>query len=120
MRAPSLLSRFNPRLHPLLALGMGLGVVALFLPSPARKSESHSQEEILARLAAPAPDLDHGPAFWVGEIQEGSDLWREAQARCQGVAASPAPNCELLASLERLVGTLAPPVAPPESLEATP
>lgn len=126
MGVPTFLQRFNPRLHPLLALGMGLGVVALFVPSPGR--ESHSTEEILESLASPVPDLDHGPVFWLGEIQAGSELWREAQARCGALPAGLSPNCELLASLEALVRSLdppetepiAPPEAQPEALEETP
>ena len=120
MRVPSLLSRFNPRLHPLLALGIGLGVVALFLPSPAREGESHSQEEILARLTSSMPDFDHGPAFWLGEIQKGSALWHEAKKRCAVRLTPSSPNCELLASLESLVGTISPPAAESEFPEVVP
>lgn len=109
MRRPACLARFNPRLHPLLAAGMGLALVALFAPAPARQAESHSKEEILARLVSPEPDLDHGPVFWLAEIQEGSDLFREAQERCRVLGAPSSPGCELLTSLERLVQTLAPP-----------
>ncbi len=88
---------------------MGLGLVALFLPAPARLAERHTKDEILARLTLPSPDLDHGPVFWLAEIQEGSDLFREAQERCRVPGAPSSPGCELLTSLERLVQTLAPP-----------
>lgn len=93
--------RFNPRLHPLLAVGIGLGLVVLFLPSGHERGEHHSDEEILARLVAEQPDFDHGPGFWLGELRRESELAARARQLCALAEHVERPGCRLLALLER-------------------
>lgn len=94
--------RFNPRLHPLLAVGIGIGVVALVLPGPAPRGEAHSDEEILARLVAPELDLEHGPTFWLGELARGSALAARAEEVCAEGLHPLQPNCRMLPLLVEL------------------
>jgi hypothetical protein len=93
--------RLNVKLNPLVAIGIGLGLVALLLPGPRREGETHSEEEILARLADERLDLDHGPRFWLREMRRGSGLYAKARQLCAAEPAAERPNCRLLASLER-------------------
>lgn len=122
--AAGLRRRFNPRLHPLAAVGIGLGVAALLLPDPAADLEAHSEAEILERLTAPGIDLQHGPGFWLEEKRRGSRLYAEALARCRRGANTLRPNCRLLLTLDRagrsgpppVPARMRPPMTPPMAL----
>jgi len=97
-----LLRRFNFRLHPLLAAGIGLGIVALLVPSRGLEEERHSAEEILARLSSKELDLEHAPPFWLRELKAGSALWRQALDLCSLPDHASRPNCRVVLALARL------------------
>lgn len=101
-------ARFNLRLHPLLAAGVGLGIFALLLPGSPSAREVHSDAEILARLTAPALDLEHGPTFWLRVESTRPELWQEALAACRALAQAPSTNCLALEALARLAPEGAP------------
>jgi hypothetical protein len=121
--AEGLRRRLDVRLHPLLALGVGLGLAALLAPGGALEEERHSQEEILARLLLEEPDLEHAPPFWLAERRRDSPLWRRALALCSAPENLPHPNCRVLRLLEDLAAPAAPetpaplPQEPPHSEE---
>ena len=104
--------RFNPRLHPLLALGLGLGLAVLLLPGNRPRGEMHSDAEILDRLTAEAPDPAHSPLFWLAEAHSDSDLWRAALERCGEGLASIRPGCRMLRSVEEILAPLEPAPVP--------
>lgn len=96
--------RLNVRLHPLLAVGIGLGLLALVLPS-APETDRQSDEQILSRLLAPGGEADLSLLFWLRQRQLGSVLWGEARERCAEPAHASLPNCQSLATLERLAAS---------------
>jgi len=115
-----LASHFNPRLHPLLAVGIGFALAVLLLPAPRREAEHHSAAEILSRLVAPEVDFEHGPLFWLGELRTGSELAVQAQDLCAQGLYSLRPGCRMLASLQRLTAPVPDAVAIPPTAPAPP
>jgi len=95
-------SRFNPRLHPVLAMGIGFAVAVLLLPGAGPETERHTPEEILARLVAPESDLEHGPLFWLAHLRVASELATRARALCEQGLYQLRPGCQMLATLEAL------------------
>lgn len=95
-------ARINLRLHPLLAVGIGLGLFALLVPGSPAAREEHADAEILARLTAPGLDLEHGPTFWLRAQRSRPELWRAAREACAAPAASPSTGCLTLDALALL------------------
>ncbi len=117
---------WNPKLHPLLAVGIGLGFVALFLPGSGPQVEQHSDTEILARLRANRIDPDHGPLFWLAQQRQATPLYTEALAQCSASIVRLQPSCLAILRLEELANPtrskgaseLDLPAAPPAPEEA--
>lgn len=110
------LRRFDFRLHPVLAAGIGLGIVALLFPAEPFGEERHEDEEILARLLSPEPDFEHAPAFWLREMRKDSALWHQALSLCATAANLARPNCRLLITLADLApADVVAPADPPAS-----
>jgi len=97
--------RLNPKLHPLLAVGIGLGFVALFLPGGGPRPERHSDAEILERLTANRIDPDHGPLFWLAEQRRDTELYAQALARCAAPLTRLQPSCLAILHLDELTRT---------------
>ena len=93
---------FNPKLHPLLAIGISLGFVALFLPNPSREIEAHHEDQILERLRSDALDPDHGPLFWLTQRQQETPLYAQALALCSEPVFRLRSNCLAILRLEEL------------------
>ena len=93
---------WNPKLNPLLAVGIGLGFVALFLPAGGTPKEQHSDAEILARLRANRIDPDHGPLFWLAEQRQATPLYTQALAQCSHSIVRLQPSCLAILRLEAL------------------
>ena len=106
--------RFNPKLHPLLAVGIGLGLLVLLMPHRPPEAEEHSDAEILAALTAGELDSAHGPLFWLAEQRRDTPLYTEALARCSKPMFRLQPNCGVLLRLEELAQ---PAPAPDPALE---
>jgi hypothetical protein len=104
--------RFNPKLHPLLAVGIGLGLLVLLMPHRPPEAEEHSDAEILAALTAGELDPAHGPLFWLAEQRNESPLYAQALAHCEPPRARLQPNCQMLHRLEALRQPLPEPEVP--------
>jgi hypothetical protein len=106
--------RFNPRLHPLLAVSLGLALLGLLLPAAPREGENHSPGELLDLLIGPELDFEHGPAFWLREAHEDTALYHQAGDLCRDRSFATAPNCQVFSLVMGLVGP------PPPSLPSDP